>query len=135
MEWMTALLPKPGRHCSLWIRRYACDMNSRPNHALQQTRRERRGCNPYVPCAGPPGSLGVSRAFSNPSMGNSLSWLAVKGRSPEAVLGELELRPTGKPGEAGRSPCAAAASDTGWYLIVASCCEHPIISAPVVGRV
>ena len=24
----------------------------RPNHALQRTRRERRGCNRCVPCAG-----------------------------------------------------------------------------------
>jgi len=23
-----------------------------PNHALQRTRRERRGCNPCVPCVG-----------------------------------------------------------------------------------
>jgi len=30
----------------------------RPNHALQRTRRERRGCNPCVPCAG---SLSMGR--------------------------------------------------------------------------
>jgi len=27
-------------------------MTTRPNHALQRTRRERRGCNSRVPCAG-----------------------------------------------------------------------------------
>jgi hypothetical protein len=30
----------------------------RPNHALQRTRRERRGCNRCVPCAG---SLSLGR--------------------------------------------------------------------------
>jgi hypothetical protein len=27
-------------------------VDRRPNHALQRTRRERRGCNRCVPCAG-----------------------------------------------------------------------------------
>jgi hypothetical protein len=31
---------------------------TRPNHALQRTRRERRGCNCCVPCAG---SLSLGR--------------------------------------------------------------------------
>ncbi|MDB6027086.1 MAG: hypothetical protein JWM68_3309 [Verrucomicrobiales bacterium] len=31
-------------------------MTETPNHALQRTRRERRGCNPRVPC---PGSLSL----------------------------------------------------------------------------
>lgn len=35
-------------------------MTTRPNeHALQRTRRERRGCNPCVPCAG---SLSLGRS-------------------------------------------------------------------------
>jgi len=34
-------------------------MTERPNHALQRTRRERRGCNRYVPCAG---SLSLGRS-------------------------------------------------------------------------
>ena len=67
-------------------------------------------------------------------MGNSLSWLAAKGKSPETVLGELELRSTRKPGDVGRSPFVAATSDAGWYLIVANRCEHHIISAPVIER-
>jgi hypothetical protein len=65
-------------------------------------------------------------------MGNSLSWLAVKGKSPETVLGQLELRSTRKPGEVGRAPFVAATSDAGWYLVVANRCAHHIISAPVV---
>ncbi len=65
-------------------------------------------------------------------MGNSLSWLAVKGKSPEAVLAELELRSTLKPGDVGRSTFVAANSDAGWYLIVANRCGHHIISGPVV---
>jgi len=67
-------------------------------------------------------------------MGVSLSWLAIKGKLPEAVLGELELRSAGKPGEVGRSPFVAAISDAGWYLLVFNRCEHHIISAPVVER-
>lgn len=67
-------------------------------------------------------------------MGNSLSWLAVKGKSPEAVLEELQLSSTGTPGEVCRSPLVAATSNAGWYLIVANRCEHHIISAPVVER-
>ena len=67
-------------------------------------------------------------------MGVSLSWLAIKGSSAEAVLGELELRSTSKPAEAGRSPFVAATSDSGWYLVVANRCEHHIISAPVAER-
>src|SRR3954470_1680946 len=67
-------------------------------------------------------------------MGNSLSWLAVKGKSPETVLEELELRSTRKPGTVGRSPLLAATSDAGWYLIVANRCEHHIISASVLER-
>jgi len=67
-------------------------------------------------------------------MGNSLSWLAVKGKSPEAVLGELELRSTGERGEVGRSRFVAATSDAGWYLVVVNRCEHHIISAQVVER-
>ena len=40
-------------------------MTTRPNHALQRTRRERRGCNRSVPCAGVAelGSLGRSHAW------------------------------------------------------------------------
>jgi hypothetical protein len=38
-----------------WVRRR---LGTRPNHALQRTRRERRGCNRGVPCAG---SLSLGR--------------------------------------------------------------------------
>ncbi len=73
-----------------------------------------------------------SRIESN--MGFSLSWLATKSKSAEAVLSELELRSTGKRGEVARSPLVGASSDAGWFLIIASRCEHRIISGPVVER-
>ena len=43
------------RHCCIYS---VTPMNRRPNHALQRTRRERRGCNRCVPCAG---SLSLGR--------------------------------------------------------------------------
>lgn len=67
-------------------------------------------------------------------MGVSLSWLAVRGKSPEAVRTELQLRGTGTAGDIPKSPFVGSASDAGWYLIVARGCEHRILSAPVLER-
>jgi hypothetical protein len=67
-------------------------------------------------------------------MGASLSWLAVKGKAAAEVLGELHLRPTGVTGLEGESPYVGAASDTGWYLIVASGAEDRLVGAAVVER-
>jgi hypothetical protein len=67
-------------------------------------------------------------------MGVSLSWLAVKGKSPEVVHAELELYSTAQPGEAAISPFVAATSNAGWHLIVARGCEHRIISPLVIKR-
>lgn len=67
-------------------------------------------------------------------MGVSLSWLAVKGKTPEAARGELGLRATGQSGEMFRSPVVGALSDAGWYLMVARGCGHRIIAAQVVER-
>jgi hypothetical protein len=52
-------------------------------------------------------------------MGYSLSWLAVKGKPPQAVLDELALRPTGQREEIPESGLSAVATPNGWYLIVA----------------
>src|ERR1041385_3228860 len=65
-------------------------------------------------------------------MGVSLSWLAVRGKSPEAIRAELHLRGTGTPGYIPKSSFVGSSSDAGWYLIVARGCEHRIISTPVL---
>lgn len=65
-------------------------------------------------------------------MGVSLSWLAVRGKSPEAVREELQLRGTGTPGSIPVASFVGSTSDAGWYLIVARGCEHRVIGAPVL---
>ena len=65
-------------------------------------------------------------------VGVSLSWLAVKGKSPETVRNELHLRCTGVPGEIPKSSFVGSHSDAGWYLIVARGCEHRIIGGLVI---
>ena len=51
-------------------------------------------------------------------MGYSLSWLAVKGKPPQAVLDELGFRPTGKREEIPESEHSAVEMPNGWYWIV-----------------
>src|SRR6266496_4505662 len=51
-------------------------------------------------------------------MGYSLSWLAVRGKSPEAVRHELGFRPTGEREEFPESDLSAIEMPNGWYLIV-----------------
>ena len=67
-------------------------------------------------------------------MGFSLSWLATRGKPAAAVLAQLELRATGVPGLEGESPLVGAASDAGWYLIVADGAENRFITPPVLAR-
>jgi len=57
-------------------------------------------------------------------MGYSLSWLAVKGKSPAAVREALGLRPTGQREEFPESELCAAELPGGWYLIVSDHTEH-----------
>jgi hypothetical protein len=57
-------------------------------------------------------------------MGFSLSWLAVKGASPEAIREQLELRLTGEQEEFPESAVSAAEIPDGWYLIVADRVER-----------
>ncbi|HSY19870.1 MAG TPA: hypothetical protein VK815_16120 [Candidatus Acidoferrales bacterium] len=57
-------------------------------------------------------------------MGYSLSWLAVKGKSPAAVRDALGLRPTGQREEFPESDLCAAELPGGWYLIVSDHTEH-----------
>jgi hypothetical protein len=51
-------------------------------------------------------------------MGYSLSWLAVRGKSPQAVREELGFRPSGKFEEIPESDLSAVEMPNGWYLIV-----------------
>lgn len=67
-------------------------------------------------------------------MGFSLSWLAARGKPPETVLAELELRATGVAGIPGESPALGATTATDWYLIVLDGAEHRLIGAAVVAR-
>jgi hypothetical protein len=53
-------------------------------------------------------------------MGYSLSWLAVKGKSPQVVRDELGFHPTGAREEIPESDLSAAEMPNGWYLIVAN---------------
>ncbi len=61
------------------------------------------------------------------------SWLAVKGKSPEAVRSELKLRISSIPGDDKLTfKIVGANSDAGWYLIVLRGREHQLIGEPVV---
>ena len=53
-------------------------------------------------------------------MGFSLSWLAVKGKSPEAVRGELGFQPSGQREAIPEAELSAVAMPSGWYLIVSN---------------
>ncbi len=57
-------------------------------------------------------------------MGYSLSWLAVRGKPPQAVRDELGFRLTGKREEIPESAISAVEMPNGWYLIVADHQEH-----------
>jgi len=57
-------------------------------------------------------------------MGYSLSWLAVKGKSPVAVRAALGLRPTGARESIPEADLSAAELPGGWHLIVSDHTEH-----------
>jgi hypothetical protein len=57
-------------------------------------------------------------------MGYSLSWLAIKGKTPQSVLDELGFRTTGERQEIPEAPLSAAMMPNGWYLIVSDHAEH-----------
>lgn len=51
-------------------------------------------------------------------MGYSLSWLAIKGGTPETVHALLQLRPTGKTEDFPESDVVGAELPVGWYVVV-----------------
>ena len=57
-------------------------------------------------------------------MGYSLSWLAIKGKSPAVVREALGLRPTGQRESIPESALSAAELPGGWYLIVSDHTPH-----------
>ena len=57
-------------------------------------------------------------------MGYSLSWLAIKGKAPQAVLDELGFRATGERQEIPEAPLSAATMPNGWCLIVSDHTEQ-----------
>lgn len=61
------------------------------------------------------------------------SWLAVNGKSPEAVRTELRLRASSLAGDDNlRFQIVGASSDRGWYLIVARGRDHRLIQESVI---
>jgi hypothetical protein len=57
-------------------------------------------------------------------MGYSLSWLAVKGKSPQAVRDELGYHPTGAREVIPEADLSAVEMPNGWYLIVSNQSEQ-----------
>ena len=53
-------------------------------------------------------------------MAYSLSWLAVRGKSAQAVRDELGFHPTGKHEEIPEADLSAVEMPNGWYLIVSN---------------
>lgn len=62
-------------------------------------------------------------------MGYSISWLACRPLSFEAVLSRLSLRTTGRHDEFARSMISAQQIDDAWTLVVANRCDHEIVKA------
>lgn len=67
-------------------------------------------------------------------MGYAQSWLAVRGRSREAVLEALGLRATGEREEVAESPLAGAALPGGWYAVIANASGHALMRGDVLAR-
>jgi len=66
-------------------------------------------------------------------MGCSQSWLAVNGKSPEAVLDELQLQVAPSDEQKGHAPHAARLP-TGWYVVVSGVFDLRILSDETVQR-
>jgi hypothetical protein len=61
------------------------------------------------------------------------SWLAVRGKSPEAIRNELRLRESSLAGDDKlKFQIVGASSDAGWYLIVARGRDHRLIHESLV---
>jgi hypothetical protein len=63
---------------------------------------------------------------------DSTSWLAVKGKAADAVYHDLGIRAGMALTTPGGLALTGAASDAGWYLIVATGFDHRLIQPPVL---
>ena len=64
----------------------------------------------------------------------SRTWLAVRGKAAEAVCRDLELRAGMSVSKPRGFALVGAASDAGWYLIVAARWDHRFIQEPVLTK-
>ena len=64
----------------------------------------------------------------------SQTWLAVKGKAADVVCGDLALRAGMAVTRPRRFALEGAASDAGWYLIVADKWNHRLIQEPVLTK-
>lgn len=63
-------------------------------------------------------------------MGSALSWLAVKGKSPDVVAQALGLTPTGETAIDGESLFIGRSLSSGWFLLVIHQFGHPFVNPP-----
>lgn len=66
-------------------------------------------------------------------MGFAISWLAVKGKSPEVLVHELGLAPTGEMADYGDSMFTGRTLPNGWFLLVMNHCDHKFVMPKSLG--
>jgi hypothetical protein len=69
------------------------------------------------------------------TMGYSLAWLAVQGKTTENIHRQLGLTGTGDFCDYGDAPVAGRLLPSGWYLVVAKGCDHKLISELIVQQI
>jgi hypothetical protein len=67
-------------------------------------------------------------------MGYAISWIAVRGKSPDTVLEELGFAHTGQFGDYGDDALVGKLLETGWYLLVADRCDCPLFESSELAR-
>jgi hypothetical protein len=60
-------------------------------------------------------------------MGFAISWLAVRGKSKDALLSELKLRDSGEADEVNETPVSGAEFPDGWYVVFLNDYAHPFV--------
>jgi hypothetical protein len=60
-------------------------------------------------------------------MGFAISWIAVRQKSPDAVIQELRLSRTGEFGDYADYPIVAQSLRSGWFLMVIDECDHKLL--------
>ncbi|MBC3874044.1 hypothetical protein [Undibacterium flavidum] len=62
-------------------------------------------------------------------MGYSISWFAVRNKTPDVLLDELLLKRTGKMSDYPEVPISGRSLPSGWFIVVFNDIEHPLVSA------